>query len=228
VTGRFSVSGTPRTIAIAEGPLWVGTVEGKVFQVDPTSGVTDAALTLRNAGKNTPFAFDTGAGWLSAGGGAIWASSLQTISRIDPRTLELDPATTPAWGRSVFGFGSVWVMGDFFMARIDPATMRSVARVDVSVRDLPFAAGAGGVWLPDDNTRAVVRVDPRRNAVVRTIEIDGRPLGVAVGEGAVWAAVDDGTVVRIDPATNERQAIRVGGRPRSVAVGAGLVWVTVD
>lgn len=38
----------------------------------------------------------------------------------------------------------------------------------------------------------------------------------------------DGTVSRIDPATNEVVAtIEVGHRPLGVAVGNGLVWVTV-
>jgi DNA-binding SARP family transcriptional activator/DNA-binding beta-propeller fold protein YncE len=227
-TLTFSVSGTPRTIAVAGGSLWVGTAEGKVIAVDPASGVTDTTLTLRNAGKHSPFTFDPGRGWLSVGGGAVWATSLRTVTRIQPGTLERREATSSAWGRSTFGLGSLWVTGDFIIARLDPSTLRRVAQVKVALRDLPFAAGAGAVWLPDDSGHAIVRIDPRRNAVVRTIEIEGRPLGVAVGEGAVWAAVDDGTVIRIDPDTNARRAISVGGRPRSVAVGGGLVWVTVD
>ena len=227
-TGTFSVSGSPRSIALAGGELWIGTVEGKVIAVDPASGVTDAALTLRNAGKRTPFAFNFGNGWLSAGGGFVWATSLRTVTRIEPETHERREVPSTAWGRSTFGLGSLWVTGDFVIVRLDPSTLRATAQAKVALRDLPFAAGEGGVWLPDDAGHAVVRIDPVRNAVVRTIEVQGRPLAVAIGEGAVWAALDDGTVIRIDPDTNERRAISVGGRPRGVAVGAGLVWVTVD
>ena len=226
--GTIAVSGSPRSLALAGGALWVGTAEGKVVVVDPVSGVTDATLTLRNAGKRSPFTFDPGSGWLSTGGGAVWATSFQTVTRIDPRTRERRDAATDTWGRSTFGLGSLWTTGDFIVARVDPSTLRAVAKVKVALRDLPFAAGEGAVWLPDDSGHTVVRVDPVRYTVIRTIEVAGRPLGVAVGEGAVWAAVDDGTVVRIDPDTNASRVITVGGRPRSVAVGAGLVWVTVD
>ena len=50
---------------------------------------------------------------------------------------------------------------------------------------------------------------------------------MAVGERAVWVAnAKDGTVSRIDPATNQVTAtVRVGGSPRDVAVGSGRVWV---
>jgi DNA-binding SARP family transcriptional activator len=228
MSGTYSVPGSPRSIALAGGELWIGTAEGKVIAVDPASGVTDATLTLRNAGRSSPFTFDPGSGWLSTGGGFVWSTSFRTVTRIDPDTRKRREVTSAAWGRPTYGLGSLWVTGDFVVARLDPSTLRPVAQVKVALRGLPFAAGEEALWLPDDDGNAVVRVDPRRNAVVRTIELEGRPTGVAVGEGAVWAAVDDGTVVRIDPATNAREAISVGGRPRGVAVGAGLVWVTVD
>ena len=228
VTGTFSVSGSPRTIAVSGDVLWVGTTEGRVIDVDSSSGVTNATLPLRNAGKRTPFAFDGGSGWISAGGGAVWASSLRTITRIEPRTLALSPATSTAWGRLTYGLGSLWVLGDFVMLRLDQDTLARTATVDVGIRDAPFVAGAGAVWLPDDSGRSVVRVDPRRSAVVKTIDVGGRALGVALGAGAIWVAVDDGRVVRIDPNTNAQTSIHVGGRPRSLTVGAGLVWISVD
>ena len=76
--------------------------------------------------------------------------------------------------------------------------------------------------------QAVIRVDERQEAIVRTYDVGGSPLGVAVGADAVWAASDDGTVVRIDPKTDDVTVVRVGGAPRVVDVGAGEVWVSVD
>ena len=166
-SGTFSVSGSPRSFAFAGGTLWVGTVEGKVIALDPASGVTDATLTLRNAGKSTPFASDLGRGWVSAGGGFVWATSLRTVTRIDPETRERREVASTAWGRSTFGLGSLWVTGDFVIAQLDPSTLRPVAQVKAALRDLPFAAGEGAVWLPDDEQQAVIRVDPRRSAVVQ-------------------------------------------------------------
>ena len=60
-----------------------------------------------------------------------------------------------------------------------------------------------------------------------TYEVGGRTVAVAVGAGAVWAPSDDGSVVRIDPATGETERIDVGGAPTGIAIGAGLVWVSV-
>ena len=45
----------------------------------------------------------------------------------------------------------------------------------------------------------------------------------------MWVANGfDGTVLRVDPATNRVvQTIGVGGVPRAIAAGNGAVWVTV-
>ena len=55
------------------------------------------------------------------------------------------------------------------------------------------------------------------------------PLEVAVGEGSVWVTnYLDGTVSRIDPATNRVVAtLEVGRHPDHIAVGEGGIWVTV-
>ena len=64
--------------------------------------------------------------------------------------------------------------------------------------------------------------------MLRTYDVAGSPLGIAVGADAVWASSDDGTVVRIDPGTDDVTVVRVGGAPRVLDVGAGEVWVSVD
>jgi YVTN family beta-propeller protein len=52
---------------------------------------------------------------------------------------------------------------------------------------------------------------------------------VATGFGSVWVTnYDDGTVSRVDPATNEVVAtIEVGRHPDHIAAGEGGVWVAV-
>jgi YVTN family beta-propeller protein len=66
-------------------------------------------------------------------------------------------------------------------------------------------------------------------AVIATIPLDlAGETTVAVGEGAVWLRLHDGSVARIDPATNTVVAtIAVGrGQYGQVAVGEAGVWVT--
>ncbi len=223
----FSVGGTPRNILAAFGSLWVGTTEGQVYRVEPSTDLVETSWTLPNAGERTAFEFDQGAGWLTAGPNVVWAGSSRAISRIDPSTSQLQPYESTAWGPMDYGFGSLWVLGRE-LERLSAATLRPIATIGVGGGYVDIATGFGSLWVADDEGGAVLRMDPRHGAIVNTYGLGGSPLGVAVGTDAVWAASDDGTVARIDPATGDVGVARVGGAPRVVDVGADDVWVSVD
>ena len=227
LASTFSVGGTPRNIVAAFDSLWVGTTEGQVFRVEPSTDLVETSWTLPNAGEETAFEFDQGAGWLTAGPNAVWAGSSRAISRIDPTTLLLRPHESTAWGPMDYGFGSLWVLGRE-LERLSAATLRPIATIGLGGGYVDIATGFGSLWVADDEGGAVLRLAPRRGAIVATYGLGGSPFGVAVGANAVWAASDDGTVARIDPATGEVSAVRVGGAPRVVDVGADAVWVSVD
>jgi streptogramin lyase len=222
----FSIGGTPRNLLFAFGSLWVGTDEGRVLRIDPRSDIEEESWTLRNAGEETNFGLDQGAGWLAPGPNAVWAGSLGTISRIDPATSEIDPRPSEFWGPMAYGFGSLWVLGPE-LERLSPATMRRVATVELPEDYSDIATGLGAVWIADDGNEAVLRVDPREERISRTYDVKGVPLGVAVGPDAVWTANETGTVARIDPRTDEVAPTPVGGTPRGLDVGASAVWVSV-
>jgi len=227
LASTFSVAGTPRTVVAAFGSLWVGTTEGRVHRIEPGTDLVETSWTLPNAGQSTAFEFDLGAGWLAASPSAIWAGSSRALSRIDPSTERLRPRGSPTWGPMAYGFGSLWVLGRE-LERVSPATGRVVGTVDLVGGRSDIATGFGSVWIADDEEHAVIRVGARQETVLRTYAVAGSPLGVAVGADAVWAASDNGTVVRIDPETDDVTIVRVGGAPRVVAFGAGQVWVSVD
>ncbi len=227
LASTFSVAGTPRTIVAAFDSLWVGTTEGRVHRVEPGTDLVETSWTLPNAGESTAFDFDVGAGWLAEAPNAIWAGSSRALSRIDPSTERLRPRESPTWGPMAYGFGSLWVLGRG-LVRVSPVSGKVIGTVDLVGSSADVATGFGSVWIADDEMQAVVRVDERQEAIVRTYDVGGSPLGVAVGADAVWAASDDGTVVRIDPETDDVTVVRVGGAPRVVDVGAGEVWVSVD
>ena len=227
LVSTFSVGGSPQNILAAFGSLWVGTSEGQVFRIEPGTDLVETRWTLPNAGEFTAFAFDQGAGWLAEAPNAVWAGSSRALSRIDPSAEQLQPQESPTWGPMAYGFGSLWVLCRE-LERVSAATGRVVGTVDLAGGRSDIATGFGSVWIADDEMQAVVRVDPRQEAIVRTYDLGGSPLGVAVGGDAVWAASDDGTVVRIDPVTDDVSILRVGGAPRVVDVGGGEVWVSVD
>jgi YVTN family beta-propeller protein len=128
---------------------------------------------------------------------------------------------------------------------VDPkgrTSRTSVARVSVvppvphadqtiRVGNAPYnvAAGFGSVWVTVSGE--LVRLDPATGGVLARINVGSRPWGVAVGEGAVWVGDwTDGTVTRVDPATNTvawRVTLNTSlgvASPVGVAAGGGSVW----
>jgi YVTN family beta-propeller protein len=78
--------------------------------------------------------------------------------------------------------------------------------------------------------RAAPTVNPPPGSLGRvaaTIPVGASPVDVVVSQGAVWVAnAGQGTVSRIDPATNSvTQTIRVGRGPIRLVAGFGSIWV---
>lgn len=93
---------------------------------------------------------------------------------------------------------------------------------------LALIVAMGGVaWrvLPIGGPEPTATGLPRH--VQAAIRVGKAPGAVAVAEGSVWVANSgDGTVSRIDPATNQVTAtIGVGGRPTRLTAGSAAVWV---
>jgi len=123
------------------------------------------------------------------------------------------------------GFGSVWVTTEngIVLYRIDPATNKVVAQIDVGQAMCGTPAfGFGRVWVPDCNfgPHGLVVVDPATNHVVRTLA-DQVAGSVGIGAGSVWAGP------RIDPATlSEQPLLRTGHDDLAITFGDGSVWVS--
>lgn len=194
---------------------------------------------------------------LLAHGGSLWVAGAHSLERLNPvngaveATIRL-PVEGLAAGLA-FGAGSGWVASGGAntgnspsLARIDPATSRIVATIDVTgsspahVRVLSqgIACAAGRVWLSRDSTAAhgdVVSVDPATNRP------DGRPVTVGTGPdtviaafGSLWventgltvgithAAALPASVARIDPLTRQVTTEPFSGAP---SAGFGSLWV---
>jgi len=148
----------------------------------------------------------------------------------------------------IAGHGRIWVASrsDATVRGIDPAT----ALVEVTVRippadaDRPLAAGypmvtsddrppilavaAGSLWATGLPRRSdIVRLDPGTGRVTARVRIDSGATGLVGDHRGLWVTTDAGTLVRIDPATNEVAATVVpGGRPVHAALGATALWVS--
>jgi hypothetical protein len=141
------------------------------------------------------------------------------------------------------------------LLRIDPATNRTTASIDVGVWPTAVAANAEGIWVTNGtldgyastypSQNSVMRIDPRTDRVVATIRVS-KPLDVGIiSRGtAVWVAAAGEsstpriTLVGIDPQTNAvYKRIGLPGTDESsdLAIGQGpstdrrdVVWVTTS
>jgi len=88
-------------------------------------------------------------------------------------------------------------------------------------------AWVGGRWPDRDRTVTGPTPAPPLLQVTATIRGGAGPADVLVSDGAVWVASSgEGTVLRIDPATNQVTGrFRVGANPVRLAAGHGSVWV---
>jgi peptide/nickel transport system substrate-binding protein len=111
--------------------------------------------------------------------------------------------------------------------RIDPASGKLLAEVDVHGRPTAIALSPEAVWVANGTNGTVERIDPTTDAVQDSIDVGNSPSGVALGERAIWVADgESGTVSQINPDVDKVvNTTQVGNGPRGLAVGAHAVWV---
>jgi hypothetical protein len=147
-------------------------------------------------------------------------------------------------GGLIVAQGSVWVAGGDgaggAIVRIDPSTnevMETIrvvqAIADVAVDDVAIWALTRG----DPGRPEIIRIDPSSDRVVATIPLDGGyGRYIFASGGSILAALaqppggpfDGGTLVRIDPSTNQVTGTLNLGTYPSVAVGDGITWAVIE
>lgn len=166
----------------------------------------------------------------------------ETLTRMTIRTGQTDTVgglrLKQPIGLTTGGGRGLWV-GSFeesVLVRLDPASLQVQERLRLPGSTAPFvAAGGGSLWVtqpPPDFTpfvpSAISQVSLLNSRVQRRFisPVGVLPGQIAFGERAAWVAnVGDGTVWRIDAATNRIERIKVGSQPTDVAVAFGSVWV---
>jgi hypothetical protein len=211
----------PMTVTASDGAVWVTRALGAPFmaehswellRIDPSTDVVEVTTTL----DIDPFA-------IAYADGSVWIAGHYSniVARVDAQTGEVI-ASVELSGPAGFtvGDGAVWVIGgtddgSVSVSRIDVATNQVVASFDVSgVPDdatdawmwfrwkrLGFADGS--LWLSNPSQDTVVRVDPATLDALATIEVEDAGTLGAGQAGVFVSSLGDGSVRRIDPATNQ-------------------------
>lgn len=236
------IGGTLSDVSTGPGAVWtVSRRTGKLTKIDASYGAVVRMATIRRGSSYLAglSIFDP---WSVADGAdAVWVTDGSTrLARVDRQTGKIAKTIdlrTPLSAVAV-GEGAVWVASSraATVIRLDPRSGRVTARIQLVSRPglespwpVSLAVGAGFVWVLSANTATVTKIDPGLRGVVATIPIgvDRDPRALAAGEGAAWVGDGDGTVIRIDAATNAVRTILLGRDVQDVGVSDGRVWVSV-
>jgi YVTN family beta-propeller protein len=183
---------------------------------------------------------------IAAGSGRVWIANFAdgTVSKIDPASSSSVSITVNGAPLALAVHG-----GLVFVVDGPPANSLTLISADsgnaYDVVQLPnaktggtalVAAGPAGVWLADEQDRAVSRVEASATGASRIAPaavlhpaIDADLNGLAVGAGGVWITGSDldQRLWRVDPERGRIAAvIRLPIAPKRVAAGGGAVWVT--
>jgi YVTN family beta-propeller protein len=99
-----------------------------------------------------------------------------------------------------------------------------VAAAAVAIPIFAFGQGSGGSAEVAPNSVGII--DAQSNRLVGSVSVGVRPSSIAYGEGTVWVALDDRTLVRIDPTTRTVvKLIPLEATPTGIAVAKSAVWI---
>ena len=192
--------GDPNGVAVLGDRVWVAQHHGGTVTVlDAKTLATIKEISVGSTGPGGPHG-------VAVSGNDVWVGlpNNGTIVRIDGSTFKvLGAATTTSspCGGIIVQATAIWVSScfdDHFAIRVDPATNKVVAEVDI-------AGNNGGAFLVDDRAwfpvgNRVVRIDPATNRVDRVVEFVDDPTfeayGSTVSFDSAWIG-GSGRVIRI-------------------------------
>ncbi len=108
---------------------------------------------------------------------------------------------------------------------MDSGRVLATVRVPRANSNTAIAADRDTTWIVYQEATSLLKRLDRAGEVVAEIEVG--PVETILAEnGEVWVATNDGSVSRIDPATNQvTDTIEVSRSPKQLVLGGGSLWV---
>ena len=220
-TGGLAVGAEPSAVTVCGVSVWVTTLSGTVFEIDPK---TLRSHAVRVHGRPSDVA---NVGDLAA----VVSGPPEQVTMIDAGFGQVSdvvrvpaahvPATAVAFGRDV------WIAdpSGHSVDLLDPPYTGVQSSISLAGAPRFVAAGAGALWVVGGQT--LWKIDPGSRRVVARVHLDFAPVAIDAGDGGAWLVDQSAAaIVRIDPRTNRiATTIPVGRGPAAVAVGADAVWV---
>ena len=232
--GAKAIPASGDWLAAGVGGVWLSDPPARVIRrLDPASGAISATVRVPSGPCEAT----------DVGFGALWTATCNRpgLARIDPvRNIQKGfvslsiPGTLDGEGSVGAGAGGVWLVVDdpgcfaCRVARVNPKSMKVVAKVPVRPNAASVRVGYGAVWVTNPSAGLLQKINPRTNRVVATTKVGSQPRFFDVGEGGVWI-LNQGTgrVVRVDPRTAKVvSSIPAGvvGEGGDMTVGGGWAW----
>ena len=235
IVGFTSTVSVPCGLAVGEGSVWVSDCNSPtVVRVDPVHAAVVGRFSLP---VPQPYLTDATQA-LAVGAGSIWVgqgfANPSYVWRIDPSTGRVQHRyVIPEGGAEslAFGDGALWVGGGVIgrLSRIDPRTNE----ITTAARDLGrwlccVAAGGGYVWAAVTPANRLWKVSDD-GQIVSSTRFGGKIQDVTFADGAVWVSTGDaGTVVKVDPTTDQTRRYAIGHHVIGVAARGGVLAASVQ
>jgi glutamine cyclotransferase len=241
VAAQLEVGHDGGPLMFGAGSLWVGAWRDReVVRIDPRSSRVVARFPAGGPGP---------AG-LAVDAATIWVAhpDADEVVRLDRGTgrvvarikLGLLPSQLAPGDRRFLpslvavGAGAAWVTGRGAVARIDAASNRVVAVVELPAEGPTGIAVAGRIVWVAQGSHGVARIDAATNRLLRTVRPDIRADQVVSDGATIWVGgrtrdpsfETAGAVARIDAVTGRVREVVPSGLPTGLAAGVGAAWIT--
>jgi ABC-type transport system substrate-binding protein/DNA-binding SARP family transcriptional activator len=223
----------------------LGRLQGEILRHDPCLGPTSPMAALARSVRRPHIAIAAAVAALLAGVGVLIALPFGSPSRGAPDTTDRLVALTPGSKRIglavalpdspdslASGAGSLWVShpGNNTVARVDPASGRTVDRIPVGGEPGRIVSADGAIWVASTLGGTVSRIDPSTDTVTQTVRLRGaNPAALAYGQGLLWIADPTAqSLLAVDVRTGKlRRSFSLDVRPAAIAVDDSAVWIAV-
>ena len=219
----------PAGLAVGEGLVWVTDRNSPTLRrIDPSVNEAVEPFQLPMRGVETDLT-----GEVAVGAGSVWVghgafNPGAWVERLDAETGRLQHRFSILAGdvdHLAFGEGALWVAStpSGELRKIDPRTNDIVFMRKLQDQLCCVATGGGYVWAASNPEGKVWKVTTNGN-VLGTIDLRSPVATLTYADDALWAALGDrGTVVRIDPTTDETREYDLGHSVTSIDARQGLL-----
>lgn len=238
VLASIGLPSGPNGLVAAGGFVWAQTHLSTILsRIDPRTNRINGRVDLGQSACTEPL----------AAFGDIWLPPCDTSTSVvvvDVATAKVRGTVPDAFADSMAaGFGSVWVASydNASIRRIDPRTLKTIARIRVPSGAIAF--GDGAIWSAGinvdhaTNDGRLARIDPRTNRVTARYRISVDDDTYATfAYGSLWLmGAYSPMLTRIDPRTGKQTHIRLQGWQQlseyhdyPIATGDNALWIRIN